>query len=186
VDYFMLIYGLFTPMQRREYCQCEVFWKWFSWKHLHLHYTIPPVWLKSYLRLKIIPQTQIESGATLQNYKATWTSLLTNEKAKSSFTRRLLRPSHPLMWALYFRMQSKVWKVNGLCGVLVLTTLAEVQHILDKSFLFILVSIFKAIRIWIIYFPHNSSHKGHIRYIKHVVGQCFFAVKCRWYVIKSP
>jgi hypothetical protein len=38
--------------------------------------------------------------ATLQNYKATWTSLLTNEKAKSTFTRRLLRPSHPLTWAL--------------------------------------------------------------------------------------
>ena len=37
--------------------------------------------------------------ATLQNYKATWTSLLTNEKAKSTFTRRLLRPP---MWALMF------------------------------------------------------------------------------------
>jgi hypothetical protein len=33
--------------------------------------------------------------ATLQNYKATWTSLLTNEKAKSTFTRRLLRPDCP-------------------------------------------------------------------------------------------
>ena len=34
---------------------------------------------------------------TLQNYKATWTSLLTNEKSKSTFTRQLLRP---LTWAL--------------------------------------------------------------------------------------
>ena len=39
--------------------------------------------------------------ATLQNYKATWTSsLLTNEKAKSTFTRRLLRPNRPPTWAL--------------------------------------------------------------------------------------
>jgi hypothetical protein len=29
---------------------------------------------------------------TLQNYKAAWTSLLTNEKSKSTFTRQLLRP----------------------------------------------------------------------------------------------
>jgi hypothetical protein len=29
--------------------------------------------------------------ATLQNYKATWTSLLTNEKAKSTYTKWLLR-----------------------------------------------------------------------------------------------
>jgi hypothetical protein len=35
--------------------------------------------------------------ATLQNYKTTWTSLLTNEKSKSTFTRQLL---HPLTWAL--------------------------------------------------------------------------------------
>ena len=34
---------------------------------------------------------------TLQNYKATWISLLTNEKSKSTFTRQLLRP---LTWAL--------------------------------------------------------------------------------------
>ena len=38
--------------------------------------------------------------ATLQNYKATWTSLLTNEKAKSTFTRRLLCPNSPPTWAL--------------------------------------------------------------------------------------
>ena len=36
----------------------------------------------------------------LQNYKAIWTSLLTNEKVKSTFTRRLLRPNRPLTWAL--------------------------------------------------------------------------------------
>jgi hypothetical protein len=41
-----------------------------------------------------------DNRATLQNYKATWTLLLTNEKAKSTFTRRLLRPSRPLTWAL--------------------------------------------------------------------------------------
>jgi len=35
--------------------------------------------------------------ATLQNYKETWTSLLTNEKVKSTFTRRLLCPP---TWAL--------------------------------------------------------------------------------------
>jgi hypothetical protein len=35
--------------------------------------------------------------ATVQNYKATWTLLLTNEKAKSTFTRQLLRL---LTWAL--------------------------------------------------------------------------------------
>jgi hypothetical protein len=34
---------------------------------------------------------------TLQNYMATWTSLLANEKSKSTFTRQLLRP---LTWAL--------------------------------------------------------------------------------------
>jgi len=39
---------------------------------------------------------------TLQNYKATWTSLLTNEKAKSTFTRRLLCLYCPLTWALDF------------------------------------------------------------------------------------
>jgi hypothetical protein len=38
--------------------------------------------------------------ATLQNYKANWTSLLTNEKAKSTFTRRLLCPNRPPTWAL--------------------------------------------------------------------------------------
>ena len=38
--------------------------------------------------------------ATLQNYNATWTSLLTNEKAKLTFTRRLLRPNRPPTWAL--------------------------------------------------------------------------------------
>ena len=38
--------------------------------------------------------------ATLQNYKATWTSLLTNEKAKSTFTRRLLRLNRHPTWAL--------------------------------------------------------------------------------------
>ena len=32
-----------------------------------------------------------------QNYYATWTSLLTNEKSKSTLTRQLL---HPLTWAL--------------------------------------------------------------------------------------
>jgi hypothetical protein len=72
-----------------------------------------------YFSLNIFHKQRGRHRATLQKYKATWTSLLTNEKAKSSFTRRLLRPSHPLMWALYFRMQSKVLKVNGLRGVLV-------------------------------------------------------------------
>ena len=38
--------------------------------------------------------------ATLQNYKAAWTSLLTNEKVKSTFTRRLLCPNRPPMWTL--------------------------------------------------------------------------------------
>jgi len=38
--------------------------------------------------------------ATLQNFKATWTSLLTNDKAKSTFTRRFLHPNRPLTWAL--------------------------------------------------------------------------------------
>ena len=38
--------------------------------------------------------------AALQNYEATWTSLLTNEKAKSTTTRRLLRPNRLLTWAL--------------------------------------------------------------------------------------
>ena len=38
--------------------------------------------------------------ATLQNYKATWTSLMTNEKVKSTFTRRLLCPNRPPTWAL--------------------------------------------------------------------------------------
>jgi hypothetical protein len=38
--------------------------------------------------------------ATLQHYKATWTSLLTNEKAKSTFTRWLLRLNCPPTWAL--------------------------------------------------------------------------------------
>ena len=48
--------------------------------------------------------------ATLQNYKATWTSLLTNEKAKSTFTRRLLRPNRPPTWAL---LQSIFWTSRG-------------------------------------------------------------------------
>jgi hypothetical protein len=34
------------------------------------------------------------------NYKAIWTSLLTYEKAKSTFTRWLLCPNHPVTWAL--------------------------------------------------------------------------------------
>ena len=33
--------------------------------------------------------------STLQNYKAIWTSLLTNEKANSSSTRQLFQQSHP-------------------------------------------------------------------------------------------
>jgi hypothetical protein len=37
--------------------------------------------------------------ATIQNYKATWTSLLTNEKAKSTIT-RWLHPNRPVAWAL--------------------------------------------------------------------------------------
>jgi hypothetical protein len=49
--------------------------------------------------------------ATLQNYKATWTSLLTNEKAKSTFTGRLLRPNRPPMWALAYTQASK-WDFN--------------------------------------------------------------------------
>ena len=59
-----------------------------------------------------------DNRATLQNYKATWTLLLTNEKAKSTFTRRLLRPSHPLTWALIYYTQDfhgyKRWKQKHL------------------------------------------------------------------------
>ena len=41
-------------------------------------------------------QTKLQNiKATLQNYKATWTSLLTNEKAKSTSRRRLLRSNRP-------------------------------------------------------------------------------------------
>ena len=42
--------------------------------------------------------------ATLQNYKVTWTSLLINEKAKSSFKRRLLCPNLPPTWALLLNL----------------------------------------------------------------------------------
>jgi len=38
--------------------------------------------------------------ATLLNYKATWTSLLTNETAKSSSARWFLCPNHPLILPL--------------------------------------------------------------------------------------
>jgi len=37
---------------------------------------------------------------TLQNYKATWTSLLTNEKEKSTSARRLLHPNHLQTWTM--------------------------------------------------------------------------------------
>ena len=55
--------------------------------------------------------------ATLQNYKAPWTLLLTNEKAKSTFTWRLLRPPtwaltvlftwHLIFWATFFEVWGK-------------------------------------------------------------------------------
>jgi glucose-6-phosphate-specific signal transduction histidine kinase len=43
--------------------------------------------------------------AILQNYKATWTSLLTNEKVKSTSTRRLLLTNHTLTWALILMIE---------------------------------------------------------------------------------
>jgi hypothetical protein len=46
--------------------------------------------------------------ATLQNYKVTWTSLLTNEKAKSTVTRRLFHPNHPPTWVMVSMLTQSV------------------------------------------------------------------------------
>ena len=57
----------------------------------------------------------------IKNYKVTWTSLLTNEKAKSTFTRRLLRPNRPPTWALIFK-QLSIWGNNKFTYINLLST----------------------------------------------------------------
>ena len=47
-----------------------------------------------------IRQKYVGDIETLQYYKAIWTSPLTNEKAKSTSTRRLLCPNCPQTWVL--------------------------------------------------------------------------------------
>jgi hypothetical protein len=43
-------------------------------------------------------------------HRATWTSLLTNEKAKSTFSRWLLHPNRPPTWALH--MTCNRWHIS--------------------------------------------------------------------------
>jgi hypothetical protein len=75
--------------------------------------------------------------ATLQNYKVTWTSLMTNGKAKSIFTRRLVRLNHPPSWALhlYLLLYLHSWilldfyfplpPLEGLLRQVILTTISS-------------------------------------------------------------
>jgi hypothetical protein len=55
-------------------------------------------WYKNLVQIRINTEDQ-----------ATWTSLLTNEKVKSTYTRQLLRPNRPQTWALIMSCISICW-----------------------------------------------------------------------------
>ena len=87
---------------------------------------------------------------TLQNYKVTGTSLLTNKKAKSTFTRRLLCPNSLLTGALVLNISAAmsdvtVWVtrsgkgshiINRLMAVFVVSTVLS-DYVHSFSFIFI-------------------------------------------------
>jgi hypothetical protein len=120
------------------------------------------------------------------NYKAIWTSLLTYEKAKSTFTRWLLCPNHPVTWALlcvsqnFFKLtNNKIIKIaqsegrcKSGCGTVLLLTKRTLDYFFINKKLNLMGSIYKIsiglgcrlIKIWSVFLQQIlNGQPSHIR-----------------------